>query len=118
MTQGKGRKERMSSRDKIDSQSMRYDTSMLTDDDIFLFNEGSHYRLYEKLGAHLTMVDGVEGTYFAVWAPNAKQVSVIGEFNDWDKSGKLKKLEYKWLWVWAICKQCFHAKPDYIFFIF
>jgi 1,4-alpha-glucan branching enzyme len=59
---------------------------MLSDDDLFLFNEGSHYRLYEKLGAHPTTVDGVGGTYFAVWAPNAKQVSVIGDFNNWDKS--------------------------------
>ena len=75
----------MSPKDKIDTQSVRYDISMLTNDDLFLFNEGSHYRLYEKLGAHPITVDGVEGTYFAVWAPNAKQVSVIGEFNGWDK---------------------------------
>jgi len=65
---------------------VRYDISVLSNDDLFLFNEGSHYRLYEKLGAHLITVDGVEGTYFAVWAPNAKQVSVMGEFNGWDKS--------------------------------
>jgi 1,4-alpha-glucan branching enzyme len=59
---------------------------MLSNDDLFLFNEGSHYRLYEKLGAHPLTVDGVEGTYFAVWAPNAKHVSVMGDFNSWDKS--------------------------------
>jgi len=58
----------------------------LTDDDLYLFNEGSHHQLYEKLGTHPTSVDGVEGTYFAVWAPNAKQVFVTGEFNAWDKS--------------------------------
>jgi 1,4-alpha-glucan branching enzyme len=85
MTQGKDRRKRMSPRDKTDTQSVRYDMSMLTNDDLFLFNEGSHYRLYEKLGAHPLTVDGVEGTYFAVWAPNAKQVSVMGEFNGWDK---------------------------------
>jgi 1,4-alpha-glucan branching enzyme len=67
-------------------QSVRYDISMLRDDDLFLFNEGSHYRLHEKLGAHPLTVDGVEGTYFAVWAPNAKHVLVTGEFNGWDKS--------------------------------
>jgi len=76
----------MSSKDKTDTQSVRYDISMLSNDDLFLFNEGSHYRLYEKLGAHPLTVDGVEGTYFAVWAPNARQVSVTGEFNGWDKS--------------------------------
>jgi 1,4-alpha-glucan branching enzyme len=58
----------------------------LTNDDLFLFNEGSHCRLYQKLGAHAITTDGVEGTYFAVWAPNAKQVSVIGDFNGWGKS--------------------------------
>lgn len=86
MTQGKGRRKEVSSKDKINAQSVRYDLSMLSDDDLFLFNEGSHCRLYEKLGAHPIMVDGVEGTYFAVWAPNAKQVSVMGEFNGWNKS--------------------------------
>ncbi len=86
MTQEKGRKKGMSSKDEIHVQSVCYDISMLSDDDLFIFNEGSHYRLYEKLGAHSLAVDGVEGTYFAVWAPNAKQVSVMGEFNGWNKS--------------------------------
>jgi 1,4-alpha-glucan branching enzyme len=62
----------------------RYDISLLTDDDLYLFNEGSHFRLYEKLGAHPLTVDGVRGTCFAVWAPNAEHVSVIGDFNHWD----------------------------------
>ena len=56
--------------------------SHITDDDIYLFNEGSHFRLYEKLGARLVKQDGNAGTYFAVWAPNADFVSVIGEFNE------------------------------------
>jgi 1,4-alpha-glucan branching enzyme len=59
--------------------------SVLTDWDIHLFNEGTHYRLWEKLGAHMIEKDGVHGTNFAVWAPNAKSVSVIGQFNQWDK---------------------------------
>ncbi|MFH1383281.1 MAG: 1,4-alpha-glucan branching protein GlgB [Chloroflexota bacterium] len=66
--------------------AVKYDVSKLTDNDLYLFNEGSHYRLYEKLGAHPTIVDGVAGTHFAVWAPNAKQVFVTGEFNGWNKS--------------------------------
>ena len=60
-------------------------SSHITDDDIYLFNEGSHFRLYEKLGARLVKQDGNAGTYFAVWAPNADFVSVIGEFNEWNK---------------------------------
>lgn len=57
--------------------------SMLTDFDIHLFRSGKHFRLYEKLGAHQATHDGQEGIYFAVWAPNAKQVAVIGNFNHW-----------------------------------
>jgi 1,4-alpha-glucan branching enzyme len=60
--------------------------TLLAENDLYLFNEGSHFRLYEKLGAHTMAVDGQVGFYFAVWAPNAKQVSVIGDFNTWDKS--------------------------------
>jgi 1,4-alpha-glucan branching enzyme len=86
MPQEKERRKKGPSEDKRNDQSMRHDISMLSDDDLFLFNEGSHYRLYEKLGAHPMTVDKVDGTYFAVWAPNARQVSVIGEFNNWDKS--------------------------------
>ena len=57
--------------------------SLLTDFDINLFKAGKHYRLFEKLGSHLIEVDGEKGTYFAVWAPTAKSVSVVGDFNFW-----------------------------------
>ncbi|MDJ0646723.1 MAG: 1,4-alpha-glucan branching protein GlgB [Flavobacteriaceae bacterium] len=57
--------------------------SLFTDFDINLFKAGKHYRLYEKFGAHMMTLDGMEGTYFAVWAPSAKAVSVIGDFNYW-----------------------------------
>jgi 1,4-alpha-glucan branching enzyme len=67
--------------------------SLLTDDDLYLFNEGSHFRLYRKLGAHPAEVDGKPGTYFAVWAPDAERVSVIGDFNNWD--GRKHKLAPK-----------------------
>ena len=59
--------------------------SLLTDFDTQLFQSGKHFRLYEKLGSHPLSVDGVKGTYFAVWAPNAVKVSVIGNFNYWNK---------------------------------
>ena len=57
--------------------------SLFTDFDINLFKAGKHYRLYEKLGSHIIEIDGREGTYFAVWAPSAKSVSVVGDFNYW-----------------------------------
>ena len=59
--------------------------SLLSDDDLHFFNEGNHFRLYKKLGSHRVNVEGVSGTYFAVWAPNAEQVHVIGDFNNWNK---------------------------------
>ncbi len=58
--------------------------TLFTDHDIYLFKEGKHYRLYEKFGAHSVEKDGVKGVYFSVWAPNAKKVSVIGNFNNWN----------------------------------
>ncbi|WP_312076074.1 1,4-alpha-glucan branching protein GlgB [Chryseobacterium sp.] len=58
--------------------------SLFSDHDIYLFREGKHYRLYEKFGAHSVEKDGVKGVYFAVWAPFAKKVSVIGNFNHWN----------------------------------
>ncbi|MDQ8014632.1 MAG: 1,4-alpha-glucan branching protein GlgB [Flavobacterium nitrogenifigens] len=57
--------------------------SLFTDFDIDLFKAGKHFRLYEKLGAHLTEVNGAKGVYFAVWAPTAQSVSVVGDFNYW-----------------------------------
>jgi 1,4-alpha-glucan branching enzyme len=58
--------------------------SLLNDDDLYLFNQGSHFRLYEKLGAHLIAGENT-GTYFAVWAPDAEQVFVMGDFNQWHR---------------------------------
>jgi 1,4-alpha-glucan branching enzyme len=58
----------------------------INDEDIRSFQNGTHLRLYEKLGAHPATVDGIAGTQFAVWAPNAESVSVIGEFNEWERT--------------------------------
>ncbi|OGQ95311.1 MAG: 1,4-alpha-glucan branching enzyme [Deltaproteobacteria bacterium RIFOXYA12_FULL_61_11] len=65
---------------------MRHDVSRLSDYDIFLFKQGNHADLAEKLGARPMTVDGVHGTHFAVWAPNAEHVAVVGDFNAWDGS--------------------------------
>ena len=63
---------------------VQYEISLITDEDLYLFNEGSHFRLYERMGAHPLTVAGQHGTFCAVWAPNAEQVSVVGDFNQWD----------------------------------
>ena len=64
---------------------------VLTDYDLHLIGEGNHYNNYEKLGAHLTEIDGVHGVHFAVWAPNATTVSVIGDFNRWESRTHLMR---------------------------
>jgi 1,4-alpha-glucan branching enzyme len=66
-----------------DGRGVRHDVSLLTDEDLYLFNEGTFLRMYEKLGAHPLTVDGVAGTYFAVWAPDSEAVAVMGDFNGW-----------------------------------
>jgi len=79
--------------------STRYDVTLLGPGDLYLFNEGNHFRLYEKLGAHLLTSDGMKGTYFAVWAPNAEQVSVIGDFNGWSRDDHpLRPVGHSGIW--------------------
>lgn len=68
-------------------QALDGNVSLITNDDLYLFNEGSHFHLYEKLGSHPITINGVEGTYFAVWAPNAREVFVKGDFNGWQDYG-------------------------------
>ena len=76
---------------RVESGGRRHDVhdpyafpSMLTDFDLHLLSEGRHWRSYEKLGAQIHVVDGVAGVNFAVWAPNAESVAVVGDFNGWD----------------------------------
>lgn len=69
----------------VNKKKSSQDFSLLTDEDLHLFNEGNHFCLYEKLGAHCMKVDGESGVYFAVWAPNAEKVHVIGDFNGWNR---------------------------------
>jgi 1,4-alpha-glucan branching enzyme len=72
----------------------KFTGSLLTDHDVYLFKEGTHYHLFDKFGAHIVNKDGVDGVYFSVWAPNARYVAVIGNFNNWDKGSH--KLFPRW----------------------
>jgi 1,4-alpha-glucan branching enzyme len=73
---------------------------ILSDLDLYLFGEGKHRRLFEKFGAHCTTIDGVDGVTFAVWAPNAQRVSVVGDFNAWD--GRRHPMRRRTSGVWEI----------------
>jgi len=74
--------------------------SLFTDFDIDLFKAGKHFKLYEKLGAHLTEVDGVKGVYFAVWAPTAHSVSVVGDFNYWKEGEHVLNVRWDSSGIW------------------
>ena len=70
---------------EISSNSIsEFKGSLFTEEDVYLFKQGNHFRLYNHLGAHLVNFNGEEGTCFSVWAPNAKSVSVVGDFNGWN----------------------------------
>lgn len=71
----------------------------ISEDDQYLFSQGTHYDIYKKLGAHISVEDGVEGIYFGVWAPNAAEVFVIGAFNDWNENANpMNKLGPVGIW--------------------
>lgn len=74
--------------------------SLFSKDDIYLHQEGTHYRLYEKLGAHLIKFKEKEGVYFAIWAPNAESVAVIGDFNQWQSNAHLLKQIHLGSGIW------------------
>ena len=76
------------------------DQVLLTSDDLYLFNEGSHIRLWQHLGSHVVTVNGLEGTHFAVWAPNAERVAVMGDFNNWRKTThRLQPVQSSGIWA-------------------
>ena len=72
--------------------------SAISEFDLYLLAEGTHYRAYEKLGAHLTGKDGKRGVQFAVWAPNAKRVSIIGDFNNWNPNAAIMNSSTAGIW--------------------
>lgn len=76
--------------------------SLFTEYDIELFKAGWHYRLYDKLGSHIITVNGIVGTYFAVWAPNARQVSLIADFNNWNTQNHAMSIRWDGSGIWEL----------------
>ncbi|GAB3199448.1 1,4-alpha-glucan branching enzyme [Pontibacter aydingkolensis] len=77
-----------------------YPVSQLTEFDVYLFKEGKHYQLYQKLGSHQMEHAGQQGTYFAVWAPNAEQVAVMGDFNEWSRDSHQLYVRHDGSGIW------------------
>ncbi len=84
---------------KMDS-TVIYKKDHITEHDIYLFKEGTHSALYKKLGAHLMEDKGRKGTHFAIWAPNAESVSVMGDFNGWNRASHPLRVRDDWSGVW------------------
>jgi 1,4-alpha-glucan branching enzyme len=91
--------------------------SLITDYDIHLFREGNHYALHEKLGSHLVEHNGTKGVYFAVWAPNAFRVSVIGDFNEWNKSQHRMAPRWDGSGIWELFVPNIEQGTAYKYFI-
>lgn len=90
----------------LSSQMLSKETanaSLFSEFDLYLFGQGRHYHLYEKMGAHPHVVDGIRGINFAVWAPGARMISVIGDFNGWNRGSNPMQLRHRDLGVW----ECF-----------
>ncbi len=81
-------------------EKVLYTGSRITDHDVYLFKKGNHFRLYEKLGAHCMTIDAVSGVHFAVWAPNAIRVSVMGDFNEWNKESHMLRQREDGSGIW------------------
>lgn len=90
----------------------------ITDYDVFLFKQGAHTKLYSKLGSHITVKDGKPGVHFAVWAPNAESVSVIGDFNGWNKGSHMMSPRWDESGIWETFIPDLGSGDVYKYYIF
>lgn len=91
--------------------------SLWTDFDIDLFKSGKHYKLYEKMGSHIIATNGQEGTYFSVWAPNARYVSVVGNFNGWNRGRHPMSVRWDSSGIWEVFIPAIGQGEYYKYFI-
>ncbi len=92
--------------------------SIFSDFDLYLFGQGKHYHIYEKFGAHIRTINGITGVNFAVWAPHARSVSVIGDFNNWNRSANPMKQRHIDLGVWECFVPGLHIGAIYKYSIY
>ena len=100
-------------RERVIYDPYAFSSPKLTDVDVHLFAEGNHHRIYEKLGAHPTKIDGVAGVYFALWAPNARNVSILGDFNNWDGRSYQMRRGNNGIWELFVPELTFGAAYKY-----
>ncbi|SDL17258.1 alpha-1,4-glucan:alpha-1,4-glucan 6-glycosyltransferase [Salinimicrobium catena] len=84
------------------SKDKPVEATLITDYDVHLFKEGKHYHLYKKFGSHLMEYMGTQGVYFAVWAPNAEKIAVMGDFNNWSKDAHMMKARWDHSGIWEV----------------
>src|SRR5690606_3392235 len=107
----------MTKPDKKIQENLSADGSLFSDYDVHLFKEGKHFHLYKKLGSHPMEHQGKKGTYFALWAPNAQQVTVIGDFNYWDRHSHPMTARPDGSGIWETFVPDVHQGTIYKYFI-
>src|SRR5690554_409448 len=93
------------------------EASLFSDYDVHLFKEGKHFHLHKKLGSHPMEHQGKKGTYFALWAPNAQQVTLIGAFNHWNRNSHYMNSRPDGSGIWEIFVPDVHQGTIYKYFI-
>ena len=94
MANGTSTRRKKAAAEKPRQEEVQTAPEFVTEMDQYLFGQGTHYDIYKKLGAHLSVQNGVKGMHFAVWAPNARAVSVVGDFNGWEEGATpMQRLE-------------------------
>ena len=107
----------MTKQKKKETASLSAEATLFSDYDVHLFKEGKHFHLYKKLGSHPMEHQGKKGTYFALWAPNAQEVTVIGDFNHWNRSNHYMNARPDGSGIWEVFLPDVHQGTIYKYFI-
>src|SRR5690554_6111329 len=107
----------MTKQDKNLQENPSTEASLFSDYDIHLFKEGKHFHLYKKLGSHPMEHQGRKGTYVALWAPNAQQENLIGDFNHWNRNSHCLNARPDGSGIWEIFVTDLHQGTVYKYFI-
>jgi len=107
----------MTKPEKVSMENSSAEATLFTDYDVHLFKEGKHFHLYKKLGSHPMEFNGKKGTYFAVWAPNAQQVTLIGDFNGWNRQSHFMNARPDGSGIWEVFAPDVSQGATYKYFI-